>query len=347
MRGALRPRYRLLTEFDAVYYDGKTSTRNPVRVRARSGYLQIIGDALSVDAPLGEVRIEGPAEGARRVIQLPGGAQLHTDDESALEALFPSGNRLDGWLDRNRRHALTALVAFVVFSVWFAIYGLPLAAQMVTRTVTVETESALGEQTLNVLDESFCVPSKLEAERQRSLHDAFATLTAGLADAPRYRLELRACKRIGPNAFALPGATIVLTDALVELAQNPSQLTAVMAHEMGHIHERHALRQMLHSAGVPTLIAASAGHARSIADLAVALPALLLQGGYSRDFEDDADAYVFQRLKELGIPPKEFAEILKRLDDPQVTGRQRKYSLDYSSTHPVTARRIERALGRH
>ena len=35
---------------------------------------------------------------------------------------------------------------------------------------------------------------------------------------PAHRLEFRA-SRIGPNAFALPGGTIVLTDELVELVE--------------------------------------------------------------------------------------------------------------------------------
>lgn len=49
--------------------------------------------------------------------------------------------------------------------------------------------------------------------------------------------------QIGANAFALPDGTLVVTDELVELAgDNDDEVLAVLAHELGHIHERHGLR---------------------------------------------------------------------------------------------------------
>jgi predicted Zn-dependent protease len=158
---------------------------------------------------------------------------------------------------------------------------------------------------------------------------------------------LRACRRIGPNAFGLPGGTIVVTDALAQLAQNSAQVSAVLAHEVGHVRERQVLRQMLQAAGVATLISALGGNSSAVTGLAVAVPALLLESGYSREFEDEADSYALQRLKEIGVAPNEFAEILKRLlefENNNGGKAQRKHSLDYVSTHPVTAPRIERAL---
>jgi predicted Zn-dependent protease len=80
------------------------------------------------------------------------------------------------------------------------------------------------------------------------------------------------------------------------------------------------------------------------------LPTLLLQSGYSRDFEDEADSYAFQRLKAVGVSPRNLAEILERLEASRGKGTQGgkpdqgERTFDYLSTHPATARRIERAL---
>ena len=161
---------------------------------------------------------------------------------------------------------------------------------------------------------------------------------------------MRTSGKIGPNAFALPGGAIVLTDGLVDLARNDAQVSAVLAHEIGHVRHRHGLRQALQAAGLAALITALAGDAVSITSLAVTLPTLLLQNGYSREFEDEADSYAFQRLREIGLSPKDFAEIIARLEEfrSKDAGATRsntgERNMDYLSTHPATARRIERAL---
>ena len=108
-------------------------------------------------------------------------------------------------LERRWKHALTGLAVVVALSAWCVIYGLPLAAEFATGFVPPELEAKLGEQALSSIDGSLCAPSTLDAQRQQSLRASFGVLTAGLDDSYRYRLELRACGRMGPNAFALPG----------------------------------------------------------------------------------------------------------------------------------------------
>ena len=342
-----------MTEFNAIYYDGKTSARHAVSVRATAAGLRIAGEKVNLEVPLAGASVEAPIAGAARVIRLAGGAQLQTDNDDALDALFPHANRLERWvhgLERHWRHALAAVAVVVLGSAWCVIYGLPLAAALVARAVPPDAETALGNQALLAMDASLCAPSKLEAERQRELRAAFDTLTSGLDDGLRYRLELRSCDRIGPNAFALPGGNIVLTDGLVGIARNSAQISAVLAHEIGHARHHHGLRQALQAAGLAALISALAGDAATMTGLALAMPTLLLQNGYSRDFEDEADTYAFGRLKDIGLSPRDFAEILTLLDEfhskrlhieKSAAG---KGDRDYLSTHPATARRIERAL---
>lgn len=344
-----------MTEFDAVYFDGKTSARGAVRVRAYARSLHIVGANVNMEIPISEVRVDAPVGGARRALHLPGGAQLQTDDHEAVAALFPHANRLEQWvhaLERRWVWALAALIATAGFSWWGVVYGLPLAAKLAASFVPAELEAKLGDQTLNTLDGGMCGPSAIDSRRQRALRKSFDRLTAGLSDGYSYRLELRACGRLGPNAFALPGGAVIVTDDLVKLAQNDAQISAVIAHEIGHVRNRHGLRMVLQAAGLAALGAALAGDAASITGLAVALPTALLQSGYSRDFEDEADSYAFVRLKEVGISPKHFAKIMTRLEEHRQKGADSKKAdgaggegaPDYLSTHPATAKRIERAL---
>ncbi len=348
-----------MIEFSAIYYDGKTSARTPVRVRGYTRTLHIVGADVNIEVPLPEVRVDAPVANTRRALHLPGGSQLQTEDHAALAALFPRAHRLQTWvqaLERRWGYALAAIVVIGGFTWWCLSYGLPVTAKAIAGFVPITIEAKLGEQTLYTLDQSLCSPSAVAADRRQAVLKSFGTLTAGLNDGYAYRLELRACGRIGPNALALPGGTVVVTDDLVNLAQNDQQVAAILAHEIGHVRYRHGLRLALQAAGVAALIAALAGDAVSITNLAVILPTALLQSGYSRELEAEADLYAFQRLKEIGSSPKYFAEIMTLLEEhrdkrasSEGNGKRDKSAdasgaSDYLSTHPATARRIERAL---
>ena len=335
-----------MIEFDAVYYDGRSSARTPVRVRGYTLDIRIDAEGLGLNVPLAKIRVDPPLGGTRRLLNLPDGAQLQTDDHAAVDALFPRANAFEGWVHRLERswpYALAAVVVVALFAWWVVADGLPRAAKVAAAFVPPSVEAELGEESLKLFEEKLCKPSTLSAARQAQLQRRFATLTQGLDDDHAYRLLPRDCRGIGPNAVALPGGAIVITDALVKLAKNDDQVSAVLAHEVGHVRNRHTLRMTLQAAGLAALAAAIFGDATSIVGLATSLPVALLQNGYSRDLETEADDYAFQRLKEIGISPKAFADIMALLEKEHEK-RAGKRSSDYFSTHPPTAKRIERAL---
>jgi predicted Zn-dependent protease len=333
-------------EFDAVYYDGRTSARKAVRVRGYTLAIQIVGEGLRLDVPLGKVHVDPPVGGTRRALHLPDGAQLQTDDHAAVETLFPRAHVLEGWvhgLERRWPYALAGVAFVAAFAWWSVVDGLPRAAKIAAGFVPATVEAKLGEQTLNFFEGKVCQPSSLDPARQQALQQRFARLTAGLGDGYSYRLLPRNCRGVGANAFALPGGAVVMTDALVKLARSDDQISAVLAHEIGHVRHRHGLRMALQAAGLAALAAALFGDATSITSLATTLPTALLQSGYSREFETEADDYAFQRLREIGLSPKAFAEIMLLLDK-DYKKKSGGDSRSYFSTHPATAKRIERAL---
>jgi len=348
----------MVTEFDAIYYDGKTSARMAVHARTAGSVLLISGANVNLEVPFAEISVDAGISGVRRTLSLPGGAQLQTDDHAAVDTLFPHVNRLERGVHKLERYwgyAFGAVLVVTLFSWWGLTYGLPTTAKFVARVMPARIETLIGEQTLHAIDKSFCNPSALDAARQNRLRQDLAMVTAGLNDHYTYQLELRRCRGAGPNAFALPGGTIVMTDALAKLAENDQQITAVLAHEVGHVRHQHGLRLALQGAGGAALITALAGDAVSITGIAVMLPTLLLNTGYSREFETEADTYAFKRLKEIGSSPKYFAEILQRLEAAHAAEEQtankdqhdksgHSIAFDYLSTHPATAERIQRAL---
>jgi Zn-dependent protease with chaperone function len=71
----------------------------------------------------------------------------------------------------------------------------------------------------------------------------------------------------------LPGGYLVITDELIDLAKNNDEIVAVIAHELGHVKGRHALRQTLQGTVSGLIIIAITGDVSSIAS---GLPALMM-----------------------------------------------------------------------
>jgi predicted Zn-dependent protease len=157
---------------------------------------------------------------------------------------------------------------------------------------------------------------------------------------PAYRLHFRAGpKALGPNAFALPGGDIVLTDALVELAADePDIITGVLAHELGHVRHRHGMRLALQAgmvAGVSGLLVGD------FSALLAGLPAWLAQADYSREFEREADLHARQMLQAAGISPRVMVRFFERLTAYQQQRGQDKSPLPMAfASHPAHAERI-------
>lgn len=208
----------------------------------------------------------------------------------------------------------------------------------VAYAVPASMDSALGREALQVLDQVVFSASELDEKRQRQLLSRFDEMTQGLADEHDLRLEFRKSRYVGPNAFALPSGIIVVTDELVSLADHPNELIAILAHEIGHIRHRHALRRLLQSSGTVLLISSITGDITSITALSAALPTMLLEAKYSRAFESEADEFALQYLDDHDIPAKHFADILGRLEELSGTNSRTR---DYLATHPPTSRRLK------
>jgi len=103
----------------------------------------------------------------------------------------------------------------------------------------------------------------------------------------------------------------VVTDELARLAQSGDQLSAALAHGMGHLRARHGVRTALARGGIMTTVAAATGDTSGLAD---ALRRVLLETGYPPAFEEEADTFALQRMRDLGIPPRALADILPVLD---------------------------------
>jgi predicted Zn-dependent protease len=144
--------------------------------------------------------------------------------------------------------------------------------------------------------------------------------------------------RIGaPNAMALPGGVILVSDELLELLESESELVAILAHELGHIELGHCFDQvrfqlLLKRSGVDSLGA--------IADAAIQV---LVQKNYSKTAEQEADDYSFRLLLDSPYDPAALGRVfgaLNRLERGSGGAAEREASRhadllrDALATHP-------------
>ena len=89
------------------------------------------------------------------------------------------------------------------------------------------------------------------------------------------------------NAFAAPGGQIVFFRGMIESAESPDELAAVMAHEVGHVVARDPTRLALRSVGSVGLLGLLLGDFAG-GGLIVVLADQLLDSSYSREAEEKA-----------------------------------------------------------
>lgn len=149
------------------------------------------------------------------------------------------------------------------------------------------------------------------------------------------------------NAFAAPGGLILVTRGLVDCCRSEDELAAVLAHEIGHVQNRDGLRAIktgrLNTA-LTTLATESAKNlgGQQLADVTSAfddsiseITGTLVNSGYSRRQEFQADAAAVEILRAAGYPPIALRSMLANMEKRWNPSRH-----DFAATHPPPADRI-------
>ena len=149
------------------------------------------------------------------------------------------------------------------------------------------------------------------------------------------------------NAFAAPGGLVLVTSGLLDCCQTEDELAAVLAHEIGHVEKQHGLRAIKTGrlSSAMTILAVEAGKNLSGENLAEVTKAFdesinditstLVNSGYSRKLEYEADAAGIEILKKSGYQPGALVAMLENMQKSWDPSRH-----DFAATHPPPADRI-------
>lgn len=328
----------------AIYFDGKTSRLHHVEFLVQGDIAQVCEASNTLHAsvirscPLSELRVSERTRHAPRKVTFSDGAYLEINDHASFNAILDSTGYQDSavvQLQQSWTGTLAALAAVIMTLTLGYLYGLPAVAKVAAFSTPVSVERKLGDGLLEFLDKHIFQPSKLPAAKQAELRERFQRLRPPREGSPKYQLVFRK-SAIGPNAFALPSGDIIITDEIIALMKDDDAVMGVLAHELGHLHERHMTRRIIQSSAVGAVATLLFG---DVSAVIANIPTLMLDMKYSRDAETEADDYAMQMMDANGIAREHLAAAFEKLEAlaPGIS--------PYISSHPSGSERVMRIRG--
>lgn len=328
----------------AEYHDGTSSQRQQVElVFNDDGSINLNKGSGSNIYLLSDVSFSSRLGNTPRVLRLPDNSACHITDNDLVDAFLKQHNpqspaSIIHLLESRIIYALAAVIFTVAFSWAMFTYGIPYMSSKIAYNLPSDVDQTLGQGTLETLDKLVFSKSKLDSDARERLLQRFDIMKSQIEDSNNYKMIFRHGGKIGANAFALPSGIIIITDELVELSENDDEVVAIIAHEIGHLVHRHSVRMVLQNSAVAVLVATITGDPFSTSSLVVALPTLLANSKYSREFEIEADDYAYHYLVDNNIEISNFATMLERITE----GESDSGMANYLSSHPATTDRLQR-----
>jgi hypothetical protein len=316
-----------MTSGPAIYFDGKTSARQPVNIEATDEGLLIRSvDGVLIDGwRYGELRAMPAPEHLLRLARFgrPVLARLEIRDPGLAALIDERADPLDrtGITERRlRKRVVGWTLAATASLVLVAIYGVPALSDRIAPLIPLSVEHRLGlavdAQVRAMLDNrnsggAFeCGTAEAEQPGRAALNQLLGKMQAA-AGLP-IPLKVAVVRRGEANAVALPGGHIYVFRGLVAQARSPDELAGVIAHEIGHIAHRDGTRSVLQSAGLSFLFGMLLGDFTGGGVVVIAAKTVV-QSAYSREVEAAADNYGVRLMAGVGGDVRAFAEILDRI----------------------------------
>jgi len=283
-----------------------------------------------------EVRLDPPVGNSPRNVHLAEGWLFQTQAPGASALLDEQlRSRLLRHFEQFHPRLFAVALAAVLAAVAVWKWAIPVLVALAVWMTPATLKQQIDRGTLQSMDFAMAEPSQLSEAQQATQHRIFATLVkASGLDPETVNLQFRDLPGMGPNAFALPGGTVVLTDALVAAYPEDTALIAgVIAHELGHVAEQHGLRRLYQSLSLYVLVAMIAGDVGPILDNLTLEGQTLLNLAFSRRHELAADSYALKLLDQTGYDSagltRFFADVAKY------------DGASWTSSHPLSKDRIK------
>ena len=202
------------------------------------------------------------------------------------------------------------------------------------KLLSIEKEEKLGEAYVDLI-----LQNPMFGEFESKQVDSAVILIGNRLEAAlehsdyQYHFEVFKSEMI--NAFTVPGGNILISTGLISFCDTPEELASVMAHEMGHVEERHVVSRLIKELGLEIL---TSGDPYVMGEVT----GLLTSTSFDRKQEEEADLFAAQLLEQSAIEPRTLATLFRKLEEE--SGSELLEHFEIISTHPNFRSRIRETL---
>ena len=183
-------------------------------------------------------------------------------------------------------------------------------------------------------------------EQLESLLAVIAGRLVAQSGNPNRAFDITVLNTPNVNAFALPGGYLYVTRGLLALANDASEIAAVLSHEMAHISSNHGVQRSreAQAVGLADRVAKQVVSNPVVAEVVKATTENKL-AAFSKKQELQADAVGIKISGAAGFDPYAASRFLKSMDRYSAwrSASNSGSGLDMTNSHPSTPRRIELA----
>lgn len=199
-------------------------------------------------------------------------------------------------------------------------------------TISDSQEIRLGKQ----INQQLLKQNKITLNKNPQINrylDELGTKLAKYSKRPGIPYNFQVVNDRNLNAFATMGGFVYINTGTMIAADNEAELASVVAHEIGHIAGRHAIKQMRSTAIAQGVLSAAGLDEKQAVQIGVQLAVELPN---SREDEYEADRLGLATIEQAGYAPSAMVSFMEKLLQKSRGGSVP----SFLSTHPATQDRI-------
>jgi predicted Zn-dependent protease len=230
------------------------------------------------------------------------------------------------------KELLILLAAFGI--IWVAVSYLKLSPEAPDVGVSIEKEEELSEYITESIAQQY---DEVESPYVDSCITVITQRLENAIDSTDYEYTFHVIENEQVNAFATLGGHIYIHTGLLSELESAEELSAVLAHEMGHIEHRHVVSKLVKELGITILFSVLTGNDPILLS---EIMESLVSTAFDRSQESEADQFGLELLEKAHIQPLAMAHAFRKLKN-QSAGS---YIPEVVSTHPNINARIRSAV---
>ncbi len=237
-------------------------------------------------------------------------------------------NKVDTFLHGSLKKSLLILL-FILVSIGSGVYfyAIPTVATSFVKNLSKKNVIDFGDYVFSILS------TDLEINDDASKH--LQNFVDVLKIDAVFPIKTYVVESKQLNAFALSGGKIVVYSNLLKKIENEAQLTALIAHEISHIENRHVLKNVARNLSGAIFISALFGDVSGVTAVMADNAHMFSQLSYTRDLEKEADVFGLKVMKKNAIDQNGMPQLFKILKKESLIDVP-----TFLSNHPMLKDRI-------